>query len=81
MTLALLARVTGLPSHGFWPADLALTDVMGRTGLIVGHRQVADAYLLALARAHGGIFATLDRGILALAGPNLADVESLNPPN
>ena len=81
VALALLARVTGLASHGFWPADLTLADAIGKTGLIVGHRQVTDAYLLALARARGGILATLDRGVLALAGRSLSDVELLNSAN
>ena len=78
VALTLLARVTALPSHEFWPADLTLADAIGKTGSIVGHRQVTDAYLLALARKRGGILATLDRGILALAGPNLDAVELLD---
>ncbi len=76
--LSLLDRVTALPTHEFWAADLPLADVIGETGSIVGHRQVTDAYLLALARARGGILATLDRGILALAGPNQDAVELLD---
>jgi toxin-antitoxin system PIN domain toxin len=32
-----------------------------------GHRQVTDAYLIALALRHGGILVTLDRGAAALA--------------
>jgi predicted nucleic acid-binding protein len=35
--------------------------------LLGGHRQVTKAYLLALASAHGGVLATLDRGAAALA--------------
>jgi predicted nucleic acid-binding protein len=37
--------------------------------LLGSHRQITDGYLLALARAHDGVVATLDRGILALAKP------------
>lgn len=33
---------------------------------IVGHRQVTDAHLLALARRHGGRLVTFDAGLLAL---------------
>ena len=33
---------------------------------VVGHRQVTDAYLLALAKTHGGKLATFDRGVAAL---------------
>jgi uncharacterized protein len=60
--LALLHRIMDLPGHGFWPDDLPL----GKT-LMVTHRQVTDAYLLALAAGHEGILATLDRGIRTLA--------------
>ena len=33
---------------------------------MVGHRQVTDAYLLALTQRHGGKLVTLDRGIVDL---------------
>lgn len=65
--LFLLERITGLPEHEFWPDDLPVRSAIG-TGLpIMGHRQVNDAYLLALARSHGGLVATLDRGLLSVA--------------
>ena len=35
--------------------------------LLGSHRQLTDGYLLALAMAHEGILATLDRGISVLA--------------
>ena len=75
--LALLDRITALPGHKFWPADLNLTDAIGKLEPIMGHRQVTDAYLLALARARRGILATLDRGTLALAGGQEHGVELL----
>ena len=78
VALTLLARITALPSHEFWPASLTLADVIGKTGPIVGHRQVTDAYLLALAVVRGGVLATLDRGILALASANVKAVELLD---
>ena len=65
--LALLTRVTELPGHGFWPDDLPLTDVFPPARLLSSHRQITDGYLLALAAAHDGVLATLDRGIVALA--------------
>ena len=37
-------------------------------GGVIGHRQVTDAYLVALARHHGGRVATLDKGLAALHG-------------
>lgn len=65
--LALLERVARLAGHDFWPDDLLLREAVGLSAALIGHRQVTDAYLLALARAHGGILATLDRAVSALA--------------
>ena len=55
---------TGHPNHHFWPDDLGFGSV-GWTG-VLGHRQVTDAYLAALARHHGGMLASFDRGLVAL---------------
>jgi uncharacterized protein len=52
--------------HEFWPADI---DYLGvRLDGVIGHRQVTDAYLAALARARNGRVATLDKGLAALHG-------------
>jgi len=67
---AALASVAG---HHFWPDDLSFSDV-GMAG-VIGHRQVTDAYLAALARRHQGRLATLDPG---LATPH-ADIADLVP--
>ena len=75
--LTLLERVTTLPEHKFWPAELPLSDAIANLDPIVGHRQITDAYLLGLARSRRGILATLDRGILALAGGKEQGVELL----
>lgn len=48
--------------HEFWPDDLSLCDP-AVFDLTVGHRQLTDVYLLALARAHGGRLVTFDRSI------------------
>jgi toxin-antitoxin system PIN domain toxin len=64
--LALLDRITRLPGHDFWPDDLAAAEAFAAGPLLGTHRQVTDVYLLALAAAHDGILATLDRGIAAL---------------
>lgn len=48
----------------FWPEDLPYSAVEW-TG-VIGHRQVTDAYLAALARARNETLATLDRGLVAL---------------
>jgi predicted nucleic acid-binding protein len=52
------------PRHEFWPDDLAYRDVPLRG--VIGHRQVTDAYLVALARRHGAKLATFDEGLAAL---------------
>lgn len=59
-----LSMFTAHPSHVFWPDDpgYAMVDWTG----VLGHRQVTDAYLAALARHHGGRVVTLDEGFAAL---------------
>ena len=48
--------------HVFWPDDVSLCD-SGVFSLTVGHRQMTDVYLLALARGHDGRLVTFDRSI------------------
>lgn len=55
-----------MPGHAFWPDDQPVAKVLlARPGLI-GYRQIMDAYLVALARSHGGVLATMDRAAKAL---------------
>jgi len=63
------------PAHEFWPDDLALNDELVPT--ISSHQQFTDAYLLALARRHGGRLATLDAGIRSLVTDAPAHLEWL----
>jgi toxin-antitoxin system PIN domain toxin len=49
------------PWHRFWPDAIPYTQV--NLAAVIGHRQVTDAYLVALARHNGGQVATLDRGL------------------
>ena len=66
----LLESISSLPRHEFWPDDVSYLD-MPATG-IVGHRQVTDAYLVLLARKHGGLLATMDQALAAVhAGTTL----------
>lgn len=74
--LTLLERIKRLPGHAFWPDDLPI-DAALKPGRIVGHRQVTDGYLLALAISHGGILATLNRGVAVLAGKDRDGLELL----
>lgn len=68
--LALLKEIVNLPGHQFWPDQLSLSDRATCADFALGgHRQLTDAYLLALAMNRGGKLATLDRGVLALAKP------------
>ena len=60
---SVLARITSLPSHVFWPDSIQYSEVRMN---VIGHRQVTDAYLAQLARHHGGRLATFDEGLAAL---------------
>lgn len=44
-----------------------------------GHRQVTDAYLLALAGQRRGVLATFDRGIAQLAGEAVSSAVEIVP--
>ncbi len=50
------------PGHRFWFDNLSVTQALAKLRL-TGHKQVTDAYLLALAIANKGKLVTLDRGI------------------
>lgn len=67
VALMLLDQITALPEHEFWADDLSLKQAMPPAQPLVGHRQITDAYLVALAESRGGLVATLDRGLLAVA--------------
>jgi hypothetical protein len=69
-----LHGVTSSSRHEFWADDLAFDGGVDLRG-VIGHRQVTDAYLVALARSRGRRLITLDRGLLALhgAGVDLLD--------
>jgi predicted nucleic acid-binding protein len=69
-TLVLVAARAG---HEFWPDSLPYADA--DLAMVRGHRQVADAYLVALAKARGGRLATFDRP-LADAYPATATLVS-----
>ncbi|MGV0742997.1 TA system VapC family ribonuclease toxin [Mycolicibacterium sp. XJ870] len=59
-----LARAAATEHHEYWPCSVSLVDdELIDHSRLHGHRQVTDAYLLALATANGGRFATLDQSI------------------
>ena len=60
----LLDRACEREHHEFWTCDVSVLDaaIVNRSRLH-GPRQVTDAYLLALAKAHDGRFVTFDRSL------------------
>jgi hypothetical protein len=75
-----LRNLVRIPGHVFWPdipPYLDATDKFSRR--MQGHRQITDAYLLGLARHHGGKLATLDKAIASLAGPEFSSLVELIP--
>ena len=62
---ASLTALRGMPGHHFWADDISITDGdLVDTSRLSSHSQVTDTYLLALARAHGGRLASLDRRLV-----------------
>jgi toxin-antitoxin system PIN domain toxin len=60
----MLAAIRRLPQHVFLPDDISLSDTAGIPTLVgVGHSQLTDLYLLALAVRHSAVFATFDRRV------------------
>jgi hypothetical protein len=61
----LLAGLRELPGHVFWPNDVSLLDSSKfDSSRLLTPGQVADSYLLGLARSQGGQLATLDRRLV-----------------
>lgn len=60
--------------HSFWPD--AIPYERSHLAGVIGHRQVTDAYLVALAAHNGSRLATLDRGLAALHGEHVHLIEA-----
>ena len=61
---AQLAQLCQDIDHEFWPCDVSLTDdLIVNWSRVMGHNQITDVYLLALAVAHDGALATLDHRV------------------
>lgn len=73
VAVAALEGITHHPDHEFWADAVPYSAEVLRNA--VGHRQVTDCYLAALARGQGGQLATFDRGLAAAH----ADVATLVP--
>jgi len=69
----ILTEIAKLPGYQYWPMteswDVLTAPFSDR---IMGHQQVADAYLLGLAIKEEGVLATFDRGIKYMAGPRFS---------
>ena len=57
----LLEELVCMNDHEFWPDDAPYTSI--EWNKVYGHRQVTDAYLVLLAKHHGGRLATLDESL------------------
>jgi toxin-antitoxin system PIN domain toxin len=63
-----LAGLCAEPGHEFWPDDISLLDPRYvDPAKLLKPGQITDTYLLALAMAHGGMLATLDRRLSTTA--------------
>jgi uncharacterized protein len=68
---ASLAAIRAPPGHHFWPDNISIADdAHVEMALLSSHSRVTDSYLLALAKAHGGRLASMDRRLAvdAVAG-------------
>ena len=60
-----LAAIRALKGHSFWPDDISLADSEHLdASRLATHAQLTDSYLLALAKAHGGRLASMDRKLV-----------------
>jgi uncharacterized protein len=76
--MQVLSANTAAQDHQFWPDELPLARAVAFAGVrLMGHQQVADAYLLGLAMSRGGVLATLDKRIGALTQPKSAERAAL----
>jgi len=64
-----LAVLTKHPGYRYWPITAEWAELVAPfRERVLGHQQVADAWLLGLAIMEDGILVTLDKGIRAMAG-------------
>lgn len=64
LALDMLAEATRGKQHQFWPCAVSVSDpAVIRRSMVLGPKQITDLYLLALAVANGGRFATLDGSV------------------
>ncbi len=67
--LASLAKLRAMPGHTFWVDSVeAVVGEALAAERVLGHKQVGDIHLVAIAIAHDGTVATFDRGMRSLVG-------------
>ena len=69
-----LAEFCSQPSHELWPDDISLLTDFDESAKsrLMGHQQITDYYLAALAFKHGGRLATFDGSLArSLAGTDI----------
>lgn len=72
--IRLLSGATATAHHQFWPCDVSLLERRSvDQSRLHSARQITDAYLLAVAVAHGGRFVTFDRSVPLSVVPGAAD--------
>lgn len=59
---AMLLKLHEHPACSFWDDDVSYLDA--DLTFVAGHRQVTDAYLVCLAKKHGGVVATFDSALV-----------------
>ena len=75
-----LKALTQAVDHEFWPDDVSMLDEAAVDfGLLHGHRQITDAYLLALAVRRGGALASFDAAVPLSAVRGAARKHLLSP--
>lgn len=76
--IQVLSANTAAKDHAFWRDEFPVADAVAFAGVrLMGHQQVADAYLLGLAIRRGGVLATLDQRIATLVEPKSAERKAL----
>jgi hypothetical protein len=74
----LLFALTTQPGHAFWPTTISYFEATAPfERRLHGPKQITDAYLLGIAKHHGGKLATLDKAVKSLAGPEFSGLVEL----
>jgi toxin-antitoxin system PIN domain toxin len=74
----LLLAFTKWPGHAFWPTTISYFEATAPfERRMFGPKQITDAYLLGIAKHHGGKLATFDKAVKSLAGPEFSDLVEL----